>query len=517
MFNKDSRTKNVIKSSLTGTIINVINLLAGFIYRTVFIHFLSSSYLGISGLFANVLQILSFAELGLGTVISFRLYQPILLNDTNKVGRLMNFYRKVYVCVAAIVAAAGLSVYPFLNYFIKDASEIPADVNINFVYLLYLFNCVSSYVYVTPQTLLVADQKQYKYAIFQGATKLCIYLVQFAILVLMRSYTITLISGIVTTLVCNVAISTYVKRQYPEVFAVKGSISKQERDEIFGDTKAMLCHKVGATALESTDSLILSSFVGIVSTGIYSNYNLIITSVNSFLTQIFGSYIASLGNTHFSLDADKSYKVYKRLLFANFWIAGMCTVCLFILIDDFIKIWIGEKMLFSSYVTVVFCVQFYLGAIRHISMAYTTGSGLFNRDIARPFIEAIINVIVSILLVIKIGIAGVFIGTIISHLLTVIWREPLLLYRYEFKRPVKEYWMMFSTFTALTLLLAVLIYRIKVLTGFICGNIFLWLLEAMICILIYNLALAAIFVKNEDFKFYVQTIKQFINRKLKKA
>ena len=162
MFNRESRKKNVLRASFVGATCNLINTILGFIYRTIFIKVLSSSYLGINGLFSNILQILSFADLGISTAIVYRFYEPISKNDVTKVGQLMNFFKKVYNGVASIILVAGLSLLPFLNQFIKESSEIPSDINLQEVYLLFLLQTLSSYLFVYKQTILSADQKQYR-------------------------------------------------------------------------------------------------------------------------------------------------------------------------------------------------------------------------------------------------------------------------------------------------------------------------------------------------------------------
>lgn len=147
MFNQESRTNNVLKTSFVGTICNLINIILGFVYRTIFIHVLSSNYLGINGLFGNILQILSFADLGIGTAIIYRFYEPISKNDIRKVGQLMNFFRKVYLGVAAVIMAAGLCLLPFLNFFIKDTGEIPQDIHLQIIYLLFAYSGLSEHLF----------------------------------------------------------------------------------------------------------------------------------------------------------------------------------------------------------------------------------------------------------------------------------------------------------------------------------------------------------------------------------
>lgn len=509
MFNQQSRTQNVLKASFMGTACNLVNIILGFVYRTIFIRILSSSYLGINGLFGNILQILSFADLGISTAIVYRFYEPISQNDVHKVGQLMNFFKSVYRVIASVILVAGLSLVPFLNFFIKDTGELPPDVNLQLIYLLFLLQTLSSYLFVYKQTILSADQKQYVISLMQTATTLMRYILQVYILLLTRNYTWTLEASIVLTLVSNIAFSEWVWYKYRDVFSVKESISKAEKRQILDDTKATLCHKIGWTVLNSTDNIILSKFVGIVATGLYSNYSMILSSLSGVLNQVFGSFTSSLGNAHIKQNSEQKYMSYRRLLFANLWISSISTVCLYNLLNDFIIVWVGTDMLLDALTVRVLCIQFFMETARIISLSYTNACGLFVRDKARPLIEAAINLAVSIVMAKLFGVAGVFIGTIVSHCCTVFWREPYLLYKYEFQKSIKEYWKYYGTAALLTLTMSFLIRKSMTNMGLLrVDNLLIWLIKAISVFILCNVFLVILLHRNLDFKFFFSLIKK---------
>lgn len=507
MFNRNSRTENAVKISMVGVCCNIANIIMGFIYRTVFLFFLSSSYLGINGLFSNILQILSFADLGIASVISYRLYEPISHNDVNKVGRLMRFIKNVYRIVALVIFVVGMMIYPFIDYFVKDTSEVPADVNLHFIYILFLFQTISSYMFVYKQTLVVADQRQHTISLINVLINLIRYVFQIVILMIYNDFTLTLIIGILSSLLLNYLVSVWITHSYKDVFAVTEKLSKVERQKIFNDTKATLCHKVGGTVLNGTDNIVLSSFVGLVSVGIYSNYSLVITSLNSLLSQLLGSFTASLGNAYVELSSDKRYAVFKRLLFFNLWITCVCTICLYNLLNDFIKIWLGNNMVLGELVIIVLCLQFFFETSRYIQISYTSACGLFVKDKIRPLIESVINLFFSIMLVLKLGIAGVFIGTIISHLATVFWREPYLLYRYEFKRSSLEYWKYYVEFFFITMIASVFFRWMFLDIISFQLNIVTWFAKAIFIFIVSNVFNIILFHRNDDFSFYRNKIR----------
>ena len=103
-----------------------LTMLLSFINRMVFIRCLSAEYLGVNGLFTDVLSILNFAELGIGTAMVFSMYEPAAWDDEQKLARLMNLYKWMYRAVAVSVLLFGLVLLPFLPYLIKGGAELRA-------------------------------------------------------------------------------------------------------------------------------------------------------------------------------------------------------------------------------------------------------------------------------------------------------------------------------------------------------------------------------------------------------
>ena len=431
-FNDNDRRANILKSSILSTGCSVINIILGFAYRTIFLFFLSAEYLGINGLFTNVLSLLSLAELGITSAITFRFYQPIKDENIEKVGELMNFFRLVYRVIMIFIFTIGLILLPFISHLIGDPSEIPSDVNLQLVYILFLVQTASTYMFSYKQTMLTVDQKQYVFSAFQTFINILKYSSQIIVLFAKKNYTYSLAIGISVTIISNFFISLWVTQKYKEVFKIKNQLQKNERKLIFIDTKASMYHKIGGTVLTSTDNIVLTKFVSLAVTGIYSNYSLITNSLTVLLNQVLCSFTSSIGNAFVDLPQKKFYEMYQRMIYMNFWIVGLVTSLLYLLINDFMLIWLGRGYILDEITVGILCFQFYLEMIRLISLSFVNATGLFVKDRFRPLIEAIINLTVSIIAVKFMGIAGVFAGTIISHVVTVTWREPYLLYKHIF-------------------------------------------------------------------------------------
>ena len=123
--------------SIINMLVNIggqfLTMLLSFIGRMVFIRCLSAAYLGVNGLFTDVLSILNFAELGIGTAMVFSMYEPAARDDTQKLARLMNLYKWMYRAVAASVLLFGLVLLPFLPHLIKGGEGIE---HITLIYMM---------------------------------------------------------------------------------------------------------------------------------------------------------------------------------------------------------------------------------------------------------------------------------------------------------------------------------------------------------------------------------------------
>ena len=152
------RVKNSIKNTTAAIVSNILTILIGLVAQAVFIKILGTEYLGINGLFTNIISMLGIVELGIGSAIVYNLYKPIANRDYETIKSLMNFYKKAYHIIALVVFIIGISIIPFLGYFI---GKVTIDININLVYILFIIDIVCSYLLTYKRSLLYADQKNY--------------------------------------------------------------------------------------------------------------------------------------------------------------------------------------------------------------------------------------------------------------------------------------------------------------------------------------------------------------------
>ena len=157
-----TRTQNSFFNLITNFGASLMVVVLSFITRTVFINTLGTTYLGLEGLFTNLLSMLSLAELGFGSAIVFKLYKPIEEQDRHRIQVLMKLYRPVYRIVGAVIVVVGLCLIPFLPRLVRDY-DLLAERGLNAIvlFVIYLFNTASSYWFFAYKTeFMKATQKR---------------------------------------------------------------------------------------------------------------------------------------------------------------------------------------------------------------------------------------------------------------------------------------------------------------------------------------------------------------------
>ena len=454
-----SRLQATAKNAIVGINGQLFTYLLQFMSRTIFIHSLGSIYLGLNGLFSNILSILSLAELGIGYAITFSLYKPLADKNINKIQALMNLYKKTYHFIGVAVLIIGLALTPFLDYLIIDKPNIP---NLSFIYLLFLVNSVSSYFLSYKRAIIIADQKNYLVTINTNIFALLTIITQIVILLLSKSFVLYLLVQIVFSISSNIVISKKADKLYPYIKNnAQVMLDVESKADIVKKIKAMAYHKIGSIAVFGTDNILIASFVGIIYVGLYSNYLMLINVVNSFIGQILNSATASIGNLTASENVEKNFEVFHKLFFGTFLIYGFGSVCLFTLINPFITLWVGSEYVFSTNLTLLIIINFYLSGMRQSVLTFRNALGLYYQDRYKPLFETVINLVASIILLKYYGLFGIFLGTMISTVSTSLWVEPFILYKYYFKIMLWDYFKKYFIYLIVTISTGTLTYYIS--------------------------------------------------------
>lgn len=267
-----SRIENSQRNVIYGFIGQFIKILVKFTLRTIVIYILGAVYLGLDGLFLNVISILSLAELGIGDAVCFALYKPIADGDKEKINSYMLFYKRIYIIIGFIILLLGIILVPFLQYLVNFDYEI--KVNYYLIYFMFLTNTVLSYWFgAYRQVLLIANQQSYIINKIDNIILVINAILQAFVLMVFQNYYLYLFVMIITGIVKNVIIFIISGKSFPFINKKEGKgLEKKEKTEFIKNIYALALTKISSTIYTSSDNLIISTFVGTIIVGYYSNY-----------------------------------------------------------------------------------------------------------------------------------------------------------------------------------------------------------------------------------------------------
>ncbi|MFV0973352.1 oligosaccharide flippase family protein [Bacillus sp. BSL6] len=506
------RTMHSIKNISISILSQMVIVILGFISRKVFLDSLGIEYLGIDGLLINILSMLVLIEAGIGASIVYNLYKPLAENNQYKIIALVQLYKKIYQILAIIILVISAMIYPVLSHLMKDGESIS---NVAIIYSIFVVKNVVTYLNAHKRSLIQADQRGYVLArvdlLFQVVTTI------FKIFILMytKNYILYLIIELSIYVIQNVVNGRIVNKNYSYIKTKKKySIDNDTKEKLIINVKAMFLHNIGGYIVFGTDNILISSFIGLAMVGIYSNYTMIINQLAAVVNPILNGIEASVGNLIATENSDKNYAIFKVTYLVNFWIFSFCTIFLFNLLEPFIGWWLDKKYLLNNIVFVVILINFYITGMRTAIAIFKNKAGLFVQDKYIPLVEAIINLSLSILLAKMFGLVGIFIGTAISTIATVLWIQPYIVYRNLFKKSVWKYFTTYVFYVFLTVVTGFI--TTSICNYFIEGSTFISLVgKGVICLLVPNVIYVLIFYKSTEFQ-YVRNIFSMMFLQIKK-
>lgn len=493
------RSINSMRNAIIAVIMNIIIILIGFVSQKIFIEILGTEYLGINGLFTNLISMLGIVELGIGSAITYNLYKPIADKNIEKIKSLMQFYKISYRIISIIILIIGLFIVPFLNLIV---GETTIKENIVYIYIMFLIDVIASYLLTYKRAILYADQKTYIVNIIHIIYLILLNAIQILILITTKNYILYLVVKIIFRILENIIITFISNRRYP--YIKEKDAKKLEKDtvkDIYTKIKGLIYHKIGGFIVLGTDNIIISSFLGISEVGFYSNYNLIIQALNNLFSQVFSSITASVGNLLVENRKKQAYKIYRKMLFLNSWIFAFASAGIICIIEPFIKIWIGEEFILPFGVLIVLVINFYIQGMRKTSNTFKEAAGIFYEDRYVPIIESAINIVASVVLVKVMGLAGIFLGTIISTVVLFFYSYPKFVYKPLFNRNYIQYIKDYIPYTivAITSVVITFIVTSTINTN---NNIIHIIINTIIVIIIPNIIHIMIFYNSEEFQYY---------------
>ena len=475
---------------------------------------------GLDSLYLSLIGFLSVTELGVGLAITFCMYKPVVEKNNEKVAALYHLIRKLYNIIAVIIFCAGLILMPFLSYFARDFSAV--NVNIYLTYFLTLVSVILSYCFSSKISLINAYKDNYITNIINSGGTVLQSILQIIVIVITKSYLAYVICKIVAVLVQWCGTNWIIKKKYSEIVCIKAKIDDETKKEVVKNVKAMFMHKIGGVLVNTVDSITISTFVGVVILGKYSNYTIIVTGMASVISLFFTPLTSIIGHLYLQADNKEVTRYFGFFHSLNFVIGCIFYLGYYAVIDDLIRVCFGNNLELSKSISFIITLNYFIQYMRQAVMMFKDGTGTFYNDRWKPIAEGISNLILSVAFV-KIfqqlwgndmAVVGVIVATIITNLFICHVVEPHVVFKYAFKIPtvkyyIKNYGYMVIFTIALVVLNNLLVHSNNTLQSL--------LLNGAISLLISAVLMIFVLIVDSNFRMYVFRMIDGVIGKIKKA
>lgn len=421
--------KNFITDFLPQLVIMVISLFKS----RIMLECLGEQTLGLYQLFAQVIVYLALAEGGLSSAAAYRLYKPIADKDDEKVAKIVNATKRVFMVVALIIFTLGIAISFVIPFLIENNPFSIGYVAIHFI--LYVLSEVLFYLTIYRRVLFEARQEKYKINVITQTALIIKGLLEISILLLGGNLTSLLIMFIIINSITTLIILTYGAKQFSYL-----PKTKEADYSLLKDIKNLFIHKISSLVSNNIDVIIISKIIGLGSVVIYTTYNYITNSLKLIIDKLYASTLGGIGNL-IATDKKASKNLFYEYNSLMFFVAIVLAVPLFYAIDGFIRIWYAGKVFSSTILSLLFVITFIYYTVRTPMLSFVTTAGLFKETNKCAILEVIINLSLSLILVQFWGIAGVLFATIVSLIISEYCIKPFIIHKKIFDTKTSEYYL----------------------------------------------------------------------------
>lgn len=496
------RTKNALMNMMMSFLNQFTSLILSFISRTIFIRVLGVELLGVNGLFTDILGLLSMADLGFNTAMVYSFYKPISENNNKKISALINFYKKIYIIIALSIAVIGGALTPFIHLIVNTLQPVPL---LKLYYLFALAGIVISYLFVYKTSIITADQKNYIVTKIFIKVNFIKTIAQIIILITFKSYILYLLINLISNFINNYIASKKAVELYPYINE-DYKLDKEDKRGIFENIKSIFLYKLSSLLLNATDNTLISVLIGTIAVGFYSNYLLVTTKLVSIIQLVFGALTASIGNLVIKENHEKRYEIFKATQSISFIICGIMVTNFSLLVNDFIKIWLGKEFLFNNIVVLAITINMYLACVLQPLWTYREATGLYVKTKYIMLVAATVNLVLSIILGRLMGVAGILFASAIARLTTYFWYEPLLLFKEYFAKSVIKFYI--PLVINVVIMIGVIFTFNIIFSKFIVTSWATLIIKAIICGLITSIIFILAYFNSDGVKTILKKLKR---------
>lgn len=436
---QESRVKKTLLNARVNMIFYFLILILSFFSRKIFLDTLGADFIGFTGTIQNILTFVNLAELGISTAIGYLLYAPLQKNDQIKINEIISVFGYLYRKIGIIILFIGVVVSMFLPFIFPNTG-----FNLSLIYFAYYSFITSSligYFCNYKQTLLGADQRNYVVTAYYQGMNIAKVLIQLGFAYYTKNYYLWILIELIFGIIYSFILNWRINQTYPWLRSEvkQGKLLFKKYPEVMRHTKHLFIQKISAMVQWHTKPFLIYAFCNLQTVAFYGNYTIITDKIHQFVITFLGSTTAGVGNLIAEGNKTKTLKVFWELLSFRYFIGGTISFCLFMLMNPFVELWLGQQYLLSKTVLILIVANVFISYTRDGVMDFLYGYGLF-RDVWASIAEIVINLGTACTFGYFYGLPGVLLGGIISPFLIVFIWKPYFLFREGFKESVLTYW-----------------------------------------------------------------------------
>ena len=452
------RTKRALLNIGISLILEIVTIVYGFVVPRLFIGHFGSEVNGLVNSISNFIGYITLLQSGVGSVIKASLYKPLAQRDKMKISVIVKTSSRFFNKIARVTVVYIAILMCFYPIFVSDSFGWLYTASL--IVVLGIGTCAQYFFGITYQMVLEADQRAYVYSIVQIIsiavnTFLSVFLIKSGC-----SVHIVKIANAVVYVARPLLTGLYVKKKYciDSNAEADSSLIKQRWDG-FIQAIAYFIHS-------KTDVFVLTIFSTLSDVSVYSIYTLVTGGLTAVLTAIDKAVRSSFGNIIACGEKEnlqKTFSAYNNLIHI---FSTICFATAGITIYNFINIYI-KGISDTEYIRYIFgfliITAEYIYCLRMPYNSIIFAAGKFKETKISAGIEALINIILSCLLVPRFGLSGVAVGTLVAMCYRTICFAYFLKTNIVFLSIRTQARMFFSSFLAYGVSIAVL-SRIHIVT-----------------------------------------------------
>lgn len=406
--------------------------------RKIYLEGLGEDVLGLNTTIASLMDFISLLELGLGASVCASLYEPLATHNEKQVTKivwiLQYFYRYISYGVLGVGFILGVCV-PFHI----DVSTIPVG-EVYCAFTVFVLSVFANYYWGYSRIVFQADQKNFIPVLIINSSIIIKNILQMVLTLALHSYLMWLLIEIVFNCLSYLFLKFIFYKNYPYVSSIPLLPFKQlvlNYQNLFTITKQNSIHSLAGFVSRQSNTLIIAFMLSLSSVTLWGNYCLINSKISSIYYNVSQNAWAGIGDMIAVEKKEYVMDRFKKYYLLNWFVMACLNVSFLFLISPLIELWLGQQYVISDSVVYALVITNLLAVHSNSCQAFLAGYRLFG-FVSVPIMEAVANVIVTIVAIHFWGLSGAAWGGVATGLICSVWK-PIYLFWYGFCQSMKGY------------------------------------------------------------------------------